>query len=105
MVRLAPKDIKSMEGALARSLPGPDELLSFRFGSNPFSFKTFHVLALAADKRRIHAGVEIVFLDANGRLLRIHSSHMKKGAHGFAEMAAAALFLVHLNFHFKAPVS
>jgi hypothetical protein len=66
MVRLACKDLKRMEGAFARSLPGPDELLSFCFGSNLFSFKTFHVLALAANQRRIHAGVKIVLLYPNG---------------------------------------
>jgi hypothetical protein len=58
-------------------LPGPDELLSFCLRSGLFSLKTFHVLALAADHWRVHAGVEIVLLDANGCLFRIHSSEME----------------------------
>jgi hypothetical protein len=78
VIGLAPEEIQSLEGAFARSLPGPDELLSFCFRSGLFSFKTFHLLALAANEGRVHAGAEIVLLDANGRLLRIHSSEMKK---------------------------
>jgi hypothetical protein len=66
MVGLAHEEIQRLERALARSLSGPDELLSFPFGSNLFSFKTGHVLALAADKRRIHAGAKIVLLNADG---------------------------------------
>ena len=105
MVGLASAGIQGLERALARSWLCPDELFSFRFRSNLFSFKACHVLALAADKRRIHAGVKIVLLNANGRLLRVHSPHVKKGTHGFAKPAAAAFLLVHLNSHGKAPVS
>ena len=66
MVGLAFEEIQGLERALSRSLPGPDELFSFRFGNNLFSFNAGHAPALAADKGRIHAGVKIVLFNANG---------------------------------------
>jgi hypothetical protein len=66
MVGLVSEKVQRLEGTLARSSPGPDELFSFFFWCGRFSFKAFHVLALAADKGRIHAGAKIILFDPNG---------------------------------------
>ena len=105
MIGMVPKNSQGMERAFLRSLSWPGELLSLNFGRDLFPLNAFHLLALAADCRRIGACVEIVLLDVDGRLLRIHDSKMEQRTNRFTKMAAAAFFLVHLDSHLKARVS
>ena len=78
MIGMVPKNSQGMERAFLRSLSRPGELLFLNFRRDLFPLNAFHLPALAADCGRIRACVEIVLLDVDGRLLRIHDSKMEQ---------------------------
>ena len=77
----------------------PDEFFPFLSRLPFLSFETFHLLALATEKRSVEARIEIVFLNTNGLFSRMDDPYVEKRTDHLAEMATTAFFGVNFNFH------
>jgi hypothetical protein len=63
------------------------------------SIEAFHLFTVAAEERTIQAGIEIIFLNADGRFFCVNEIEMKEGTDHLTEMAATALLGIDFNSH------
>jgi len=103
MVCFLPQGRQGTEGASLGSRCGPDELLFLDRLIRVFSSEALHLFALTTEDRGVEPGVQVILLNADGRLLCVDDSEVIEGADRFTEVTAAALFIFNSDLHSSSP--
>ena len=88
-----------MKGTALGTFFVPDKPLLLGGRHGIFPLQTFHLLALAANQRAAHAGVQVILENPNGGFLSIHDTQVEERTDQFAQVAACALLAIDFDSH------
>jgi hypothetical protein len=84
MISIMPQDVYAVKRAALGPLLYPLKLFLRRGLTHILAFEAYHFFALAANDWRVATRVQVIFLDSDGRLLRIDDAQVENRADNLA---------------------